>query len=243
MTAGPPAGRILELMPSVRWLVGALALLLVGAPARGAELSLEFQNGLVTLVAHDVSVRQILDEWATIGQTRIINADQVSTAPVTLDIEALPERRALDVVLRSTAGYLAAPRPEGNPGPSVYDRIMVLAVSRAPAASSVGSGRTVRQPVRRPPPVVQTPAPLLLPSGDALSLGLGDGRDTPDANQPDGRAVRPPDTAGQPPAVPYRRVPGTAPVTPAPGGVRLPGIIVPPPEPLTPATPNGPSAP
>ena len=62
-------------------LFGSIALItavLLGLPnpATSGELRLSIANGRVTLVAHDVSVRQILDEWARIGQTRIVNAEK-----------------------------------------------------------------------------------------------------------------------------------------------------------------------
>ena len=55
-------------------------------------------------------LRQILAEWAKVGGTRIVNAERVTGPPVTLSCSKVPEQQALAVLLRSVAGYLAAPR-------------------------------------------------------------------------------------------------------------------------------------
>ena len=44
-------------------------------------------NGRVTLVAKDVTVREILAEWARVGQTRIVNAEKLTGGPVTLELD------------------------------------------------------------------------------------------------------------------------------------------------------------
>ena len=108
----------------------------LAAPAAAGELKLSLANGRVTLIAHDVPLRQILAEWARIGQTRIVNADKLIGPPITLQLIDQPEGAVLEILLRSAAGYMAAPRPAGDPGPSVYDRILILATSRPPAVST-----------------------------------------------------------------------------------------------------------
>src|SRR5687768_8861806 len=123
-----------------RGLVGAITgiVLVAGAsaPAAAQELKLSMANGRVTLVAHDVPLRQILAEWARIGDTRIVNGDKVVGPPLTLELVDYPEGRALDVLLHEAAGYMAAPRPANQPGASVYDRIMILPTSRPPAVTA-----------------------------------------------------------------------------------------------------------
>jgi hypothetical protein len=193
-------------------------------------LTLEFHDGRVTLVARDVSVRQILDEWAKVGHTLIIHGDRVNATPVTLQIEGLPEREALEVVLRSAAGYMAAPRPADNPGPSMYDRILVLAVSNPPAASSRPTTPAAFPAPRRAVPQFQPPGPLLLPEDDDPSF------DEPDLDEslggPFATPGAPPGVApGAPPnAQPFPRVPGSPPpTTNVPGGTSVPGIVAAPP--------------
>ena len=103
----------------------------VAAPAAAGELRLSMGNGRVTLIAKDVTVREILNEWARVGQTRIVNGEKLTGGPVTLELTDVPEAQALDAVLRSAAGYVMAPRLDGSPGSSRYDRIMILAIEPA----------------------------------------------------------------------------------------------------------------
>ena len=53
-------------------LFGAAALLLAVSTA-SADVQLTMQNGRVSLVATDATVRQILTEWARVGHTKIVN--------------------------------------------------------------------------------------------------------------------------------------------------------------------------
>jgi hypothetical protein len=50
----------------------------------------------------------------------------------------ITEAKALETILRSTPGYVAAPRgvASTSTGPSIYDRILVMATTSAPAAAS-----------------------------------------------------------------------------------------------------------
>jgi hypothetical protein len=105
---------------------------LAAAPAAAQQLTLEFNGGLVSIDATGVPVRTILNEWAKRGGTKVIGGERVSGAPLTVKLIDVPEAKALEVVLRSVAGYMAAPRSTGQ-GASVYDRILVMATSSAPA--------------------------------------------------------------------------------------------------------------
>jgi hypothetical protein len=105
-------------------------------PCVAGELRLSMANGRVTLIAQDVTVREILAEWARVGQAKIVNAEKIGGTPVTLELQDVPEAQALDTVLRSAAGYVMVPRVAGNPGVSRYDRIMILASSRPPTTST-----------------------------------------------------------------------------------------------------------
>ena len=112
----------------------AVSALLVGAwPAYGQQpVNLQFSDGLVSLRAQNAPVRAILAEWARLGGTTIVNGDRVAGAPVTLELTNVPEGQALDIVLRSVAGYMLGPRRSGAAGASAYDRIMILPTSVAP---------------------------------------------------------------------------------------------------------------
>src|SRR5438067_3086463 len=89
----------------------AVPVWLAAAPAARAEVQLSLRNGRVTIVAKDATVRQILAEWARVGRTKIVNGERIPGGPLTLELRDVPEGEALDVLLRSLSGYIAAPRP------------------------------------------------------------------------------------------------------------------------------------
>ena len=98
----------------------------LSVPASAQELTLTMQDGRVTLHATNVPVRQILLEWGRIGQAKVVNADKL-TGNLTLQIVNQPERDVLDILLRSAAGYIAAPRPTVVAGAALYDRVTIMA--------------------------------------------------------------------------------------------------------------------
>ena len=53
---------------------------------RAGDLRLTIANGRVTIVAQDVSLRQILDEWGRVGQTKVVGAERLTGPPVTLEL-------------------------------------------------------------------------------------------------------------------------------------------------------------
>jgi len=122
-----------------------LCTLLVAAVAGGAAarvhaqapgLQLTMKDGRVTIIAREVPLRALLDEWARVGQTLIVNADKLTGPRVTLQLVDTTERDALNILLRSAAGYIAAPRPGDRPGTSAYDRITILATSSSPGLTA-----------------------------------------------------------------------------------------------------------
>ena len=116
-------------------LVFALFVLTASAtPSWAAGLTLTIRDGLVTLDAQDVTLRQILTEWARIGRTQIVNVERVTGGPMTLKIEAMPEKQALDIILRTIPGYMALPRATPVADASLYDRILIMATTTAVAA-------------------------------------------------------------------------------------------------------------
>ena len=115
-------------------LITTLALLVAFALPAEAQLQLQISNGRVTLDARNVPARQILAEWARIGGTKIVGAEKVMGGPLTLRLIDMPEKQALDIILRNVAGFMAAPRlASATPGASAYDRILIMATSSAPA--------------------------------------------------------------------------------------------------------------
>ena len=113
--------------------------LVVSLPAAAQQLKLAFNDGRVSLDATSVPVRTILVEWGKLGGTKVIGGERIAGSPLTLKLENVPEAQALEIVLRSVAGYMAAPRSAAAAaGASMYDRILVMATSAAPPT---GRGR------------------------------------------------------------------------------------------------------
>jgi hypothetical protein len=111
-------------------LVFALFVMTCSAPAVGAAgLKLSMHDGLVSLDAQDVTVRQILSEWERIGKTRIVNAERITGGPITLKLDEVPEKQALDIILRSIPGYMALPRPARIADASLYESVLIMATT------------------------------------------------------------------------------------------------------------------
>jgi hypothetical protein len=126
----------------------ALVTVALAAPCWAGEVKIEIRGGLVTLSAKDASVREVLNEWSRVGQTRIVNAERVPGGLLNLELNGVPEAKALDIVLRSVAGYVAAPRRASTPAAeSRFDRIVIMAIAR-PA----GGGSAPTSTVSTPPP-------------------------------------------------------------------------------------------
>ena len=232
-----------------------------------AEVQLTIRNGQVSLVARDATVRQILTEWAKVGQTKIVNVERIPGGPVTLELKNVSEQQALDVLLRSVSGYMVAPRATGVVNASAFDRIIVMPTSAAPRAPVAAAPSPVFRPFGAPglfgqPP--QQPADEETedeqPASNVTAPNRGPVFNTfpqPQIVNPQQRGV-PTATPGvistQPqvvepqesgPAVnppqptTYPGAPGAQPT--APGGAPVPGMIVqPPPQPGAPAQQQGP---
>lgn len=128
-------------------------LLVVDLPAAAQQLKLAFNEGRVSLDATNVPVRTILVEWGKLGGTNVIGAERIAGSPLTLKLENVAEAQALEIVLRSVAGYMAAPRRVAAvAGESTYDRILVLATSSSPpplARPAPGQGGNSAQGVNQ----------------------------------------------------------------------------------------------
>lgn len=132
-----------------------VAVLTAAVPVR-AEVRISMDNGKVTVKASNATVREILAEWAKAGHARIINGERVTSGPMTLELTNMPEGQALDIILRSVAGYMAAPRAAAEPNASLYDRIMILPTSTAPRVTQSAPVTTPSMPTFAPPPPVMT---------------------------------------------------------------------------------------
>jgi hypothetical protein len=159
-------------------LVCGLAFLGTATAASAGELSVKIANGRATIIAKDVPIRQVLAEWAKVGETKVVGAERMPGGPVTLELVDVPEKEALAILLRTAAGYIAAPRAADLAGASQYDRVIILATSRPPAATASMAppafGRPAVQPIIQPPPDDDDgepgdqgpmPAPVMGPNG------------------------------------------------------------------------------
>jgi len=125
----------------------AASMAAVSISASAGELKLTMQDGRVSINADNVSLRQILQEWARVGQTKIVNIEKLSGPNVTLQLNNVPEREALDIVLRSANGYIAAPRATPVAGAAAYDRITIfMSTSRPPAQVASAPVPTFQRP-------------------------------------------------------------------------------------------------
>lgn len=127
-----------------RHILPAIALVLAAAlPAAAQSVSMTLRDGRVTLVTQNASPAAILAEWARLGQVKVVDGERVPGPPLTLRLENVPEREALDIILRGAAGYIAAPRTQAlGGGASRFDRVIVMATSpgMASAARPGGAG-------------------------------------------------------------------------------------------------------
>jgi hypothetical protein len=225
----------------------AAALLLVGSSAQ-AQVRVTLHDGLVTVVAKDATVRQILTEWARVGKTTIVNVERIPGGPISVELTDVPEEQALDVLLRSVSGYMAAPRAVLASNLSRLDRVVVLPTSVAPKAPVAASqpAPVFGQPPRFGPPQPaeddgeddRAPAPGA-PGAPALNRApifntfpqpqvvnpQGQGA-TQQVIGAQGQVVVPVQQPVQPPTYP------SAPSAPF-GGVAVPGMMVPAPQPPT----------
>ncbi len=241
--------RILAAVMRLSVLLGSLVILL-GCTVRPAfaDLKVEFRDGFVTIDAKNVTVRQILAEWARLGGTRVVNGDRISGAPVTLQLLHVPERQALDVLLRSVSGYLAARRAvASNANASMFDRILVMPTSASPVAAqrpatpaAPGYQGAPRGPMpgQIPRAGMQGPPPQIAGEPDEDDEpDQGDIVPAPVPPTVSGGGAQPgadaqPQTADRPGSLPGS--PNTVPQVPASGstqppGATTPGVIVQPP--------------
>jgi hypothetical protein len=212
-----------------------LAVVFGSAQTARADVQLSIRDGKVTLIASGATLREILGEWQRVGQTRIINLDQVTSAPLTLQLDGVSESQALAVLLRSVNGYVAAPRAERQPDASRFDRIMIMPGTSQPRVASMAPA-----PFTPPPAPAVVEQPIFQQAPDV---------ENPDAERPV-RTVPPPASRGpvfgvfprpqaEPAAAPARpmtpspttpRPTSPATGTPAagtPAGVAVPGMLVP----------------
>ncbi len=223
----------MKTIKALQTLTFGAALLVLPAATATADVQLTMQNGRVTILAKDATIRQILTEWARVGHTKIVNVERIPGGPVTLELHNIAESQALEILLRAISGYIAAPRPidaTTTPNLSQFDRIIVmptLASARPPSSAA-------------PPPVFQQTPQFTQPPPPADD-DTDDDQPAPNVPMPPNRGpvfnafpqqpqmVNP--ATGQPAAPQQPQVPTAFPSAPA-GGVSVPGMVAPaPPQP------------
>jgi hypothetical protein len=154
-----------------------VAMLLLGwaSPSSAQTVKLEFRDGLVNLSAQNAPLRAILAEWTRLGGTKIVNGERIPGAPLTIQLTGVSERQAIDVLLRSAAGYIAGPRQDGSNAPSTFASIMILPSSAAPGRPAATT--TFAQP--RPQPQRQDPEPDDAEENPFTEVEPDDDRPTP----------------------------------------------------------------
>ena len=222
----------------------AAAALLAVASTASADVQVAMNAGRVTIVAKDATVRQILAEWARVGQTKIVNGERIAGGPVTLELRDLPEQQALNILLRTVSGFVLAPRVAAAANASVFDRIIVLPTASAPAPAAASSA----PPAFAQPSVIPPPLPTVSddqddrppnPSQPGTPVNRGpvfvfpqpqiSGPQAQPQNRPavGGIAVAPQQSAPSTTPGPF---PGASTVA-SPVGVSVPGMVVPAPTP------------
>ena len=247
-------------MTAGKVLSGVVVCWLAAGAAAFADVQVTMQNGRVSVLAKDATLRQILTEWARVGQTKVVNVERVPGPPMTIELRDIPEAQALEILLRSLSGYMAAPRPSQAPNLSRFDRIVVMptmAAARQPATTAAA-----------PPPVFQQPQAMMAPQmAQPADPNEDDERQVPGAPlqnpgpprpvfsafpqpqivSPNGAPVNMQQPGYTPP--PGMQLPADAQKPPAPSafptaapGVAIPGMVVPaPPQPGV--NPNQPQPP
>lgn len=202
----------------------AIVVLAASAVAAGAQqpLQLEIRNGQVTLEAQNIPLRAILTEWARVGGTSVIGAERLAGPPVTVELTRVPERQALEILLRNTSGYMLALRPAGIQGASAYNRILIMPPSTAPRALSTPAvAAAPRLPVPEPDDADEEPQDVTLQG--------------PVAAPRPGAPVRLPTVSGQNTPVVITQPPAPLPVPEAgTPGSSSPGVVV-----ISPSNPFG----
>jgi hypothetical protein len=206
--------------------------------AASNDVVVAIRDGRATVIAKNATVSEILAAWARTGLTTIVNGDKLTGVPVTLELADVPERQALDVILRSASGYIAHLRPTMMANVSQFDRVAIMPSSVAPRESSASSMPPFQQPSQ---PIFQQGGVQRLIGPDGVPVA----DDQDDAPPP--RRVAPP--PGFQPGDAPRQVPDSSrsspawsvPALPAPvtsgtpvSGVAVPGTVVPAPQPRQP---------
>jgi hypothetical protein len=203
--------------PGIVVALGA-AIVLAGATSAGAQsarkLEITFNDGKVTIIAENVTVRDVLQEWSRKGGSRIVNADRLGGAALPyLEFRDEPEAAVLRSLLRDVPGYGAAPRIAPDAASSTIAAVFILASRSVPVSGASSAGAPM---VQAPPPSTPQPAPQPL-------------QGSPDSEIPPARQI-----GELPPSTPGGQSNTNSPnLRSGPGGTvtsTIPGVVIPIPE-------------
>lgn len=206
--------------PVIRYVAFVSALLLAAVPATAQvsvtpSIQLSFDaDGKVNLAARNVTVREILAEWARQCGCYIINAERMPGGPLPTPIqfEHATQQAVLESLLRAAAGFALTPKRAGSSGVSNFETIYILATSSPVASAYV------------PPPATPT---MMMPTPGAPDDELPpvvpafNRADTPQGSAPPGpgSSPTPVPTPQQTPAARIGGVPSS--FTPTTGAVPI----------------------
>jgi hypothetical protein len=141
------------------------------------KLQISFEGSNVSLVAQNVTVREILTEWSRLSGCIFVNADRLTGGPIAVPFmfDKQPQRVVLEALLRGAAGIIATPRRAGVPGATDYEVVYILATSN-PTASPYSGISNVQAPITNDevppiPAIREEPQPAQPPPANKPTIG------------------------------------------------------------------------
>lgn len=123
-------------------LAAALSLGALAQTQSSSERTLKLSfpaDGVVTLEAKNVTIREILAEWSRQTGAVFANAEKLPSQPQTLLFEQMPQSAVIDSLLRDAAGYLLAPQGGGPVATSNVASVYIIPTSRATSTGAFTS--------------------------------------------------------------------------------------------------------
>ena len=232
-------------------LVTTGALCLLASSTAFADVQVTLQDGRVSVVAKDATLRQIMTEWARVGQTKVVNVERIPGGPMTIELRNVTEDQALDILMRPLSGYIAAPRAAQAPNLSRFDRILVMPTVAAARQATTATSAPPAPVFQTAPPVPQFQQPQPddndgvpvenvpgVPRGPVFTAFPQPQVVNPNA-APNGQQYVPPPGMNLPGGAQATQPAAPSGVPTAPVGVSVPGMMVPAPTP--PGVPNNPA--
>lgn len=105
---------------------------------RGVQLTFP-ADGIVSLAARDVTVREIFAEWTRQTGATFTNAERLPAQPITVLYENMTQAAVIDSLLRSAAGYFLVPRGTGPVATSDMATVYIIPTSQPTTTSSYGA--------------------------------------------------------------------------------------------------------